>query len=252
MSWWKEIEQLSTVTPIFTHHLLCSLSLGLFLSFIQDLDCKQNEARTGCCDISWCRHQQTDLGLDLQPKLLELLLQFKKGLLIPGAPKVVLECHDKMGSVLLRKSLLILPTFNYLDLSCFDGMDYLIFIWAFRKSRSQQCQHNQKACICYGMKAVTQALCKFTLVWDGYCEWSRVELPTVNTIQAAAAMGSCRRNLLTCSRHLETYLLFGFCGIRTPDSLQIVLQILNDKKHTRKLQKIDRRPDKQLNRLTIL
>lgn len=133
MSWWKEIEQLSTVTPIFTHHLLCSLSLGLFLSFTQDLHCKQNEARTSCRDISWCRHQTTDLGLDLQPKLLELLLQFKKGLLIPGAPKVVLECHDKMGGVLLRKSLLLLPTFSYLDLSCFDGMDYLIFIWAFCK-----------------------------------------------------------------------------------------------------------------------
>lgn len=113
MSWWKEIEQLGTVTPIFTHHLWCSLFLGLFLSFTQDLHCKQNEARTSCCDISWCRHQHTDLGLDLQLKLLELLLQCKQGLLIPGAPKVILEHHDKMGSVLFRKSLLLLPTFNY-------------------------------------------------------------------------------------------------------------------------------------------
>lgn len=143
-----------------------------------------------------------------------------------------------MGHVLLRKSLLLLPTFDYLDLSCFDGMDYLNFIWAFHKLRSQQCQHNQEACICYGMKAVTQALCKFTLVWDGHCEWSRVELLTANTIEATTAMGSCRRNLLTCSRHLETYLLFGFCEIRTPDSFKIVLHILNDKQHTRKLQKM--------------
>lgn len=83
-------------------------------------------------------------------------------------------------------------------------------------------------------------------------ECSRVDLPAANTIQTANAMGACRRNLLTCSRHLETYLLFDFCGIRTPDSLKIVLQILNDKKHTRKLQKIDRRPDQQLNLRTIL
>lgn len=132
----------------------------------------------------------------MQPKLLELLLQFKQGLLIPGAPKVVLEHHDKMGSVLLRKSLLLLYTFDYLDISCFDGVDYLIFIWAFHKAGSHQCQHNQKAGIYYGMKAVTQVLCKFFLVWDVHCQCSRVELPTVNTTQAATTMGGCRRNLL--------------------------------------------------------
>lgn len=41
-------------------------------------------------------------------KLLELLLQFKQGVLTPGAPKVVLEHRDKMGTVLLRKVLLLL------------------------------------------------------------------------------------------------------------------------------------------------
>lgn len=81
-----------------------------------------------------------------------------------------------------------------------------------------------------------------------------VRLPAVNAIQAVVTVSSCgvKPDTSMVLRHLGTYLLLGFMGIRILDPLKIFPQIPTDKNHCRKLQKINKSPDKQLKLLTIL
>lgn len=61
------------------------------------------------------------------------------------------------------------PTLNYWNLSCFPRIGYFISIRAFCKPVTCWCKHNQKTWVCYEMKAGTQFLWKFILVWVGRC-----------------------------------------------------------------------------------